>query len=167
LLDTVPLDEERLNDHSRSFAQALFSARPYWREFARMAKPRHGSGMFLFVTVIPPESSKAEHPLIIDTDDDEVTIGFDSYHAHFHWPDFDEEYGNPLRFIDDVVGERLVVVSIWSGEDWALSTTLDAAKSVDEISRIPQSATIAKLRSWTGRYSRDESLPLRSDRIGG
>ena len=164
--DALPLAEDQLNEHSKIFALALFSTHPSWREYAAMAASTDGDGMVLIVTVPAPESSRAEYPLTIDTDNDEVTVGFDKYHSHFDWPSSDEGHGNPLCFIDDIIKERTVVVSVWSGEKWALSTTLDASKSVDEISRIPDAATVAKLRSWTGKYSRDEHLPLRDSKIG-
>jgi hypothetical protein len=164
--ENLPLDERHLNEHSKTFASVLFSAHPSWREYAAMAASTVSEGMVLIVTVPPPESSQAEYPLTIDTDNDEVTVGFDKYHSHFYWPESDDEYENPLRFIEGILEERTVVVSIWSGEKWALSTTLDASKGVEDVGHIPDAATVAKLRSWTGKYSRDEHLPLRDGSIG-
>lgn len=122
--------------------------------------------MVLIVTMTPPESSQVEHPLVIDTDNDEVTVGFDFYHWHFEWPSQDEEYGNPLRFIDDILHERIVIISFWSEVKWVLSTTLDVSKDIGELSNIPEAVTLAKVRSWNGTYSRNEALPLRGGSIG-
>jgi len=160
LPDAVPLDEKQLDDHSQSFAQALFSAHPSWWNSARMEKSSGGNQMILVVTVEPPESSKGDHPLIIDTDNEEITVGFDAYHAHFDWPnDPNEEYGNALRFVEAITEERVAVVSLWAGERWAMSTTLDVSSGETALNNIPEGATLKKIRSWNGRYSRNEPLP--------
>src|SRR5262249_9387286 len=155
--DLVPLDERKLNDHSRSFAQMLFSARPDWKEFATMASPGAGDQMFLVVTVDPPKASMADHPLIIDTGRDEITAGFDFCHAHFGWPnDRDFEVDNALRFIADIVEEKRAAVSLWAGEKWVLSTTLDVSTGEALLDHVPEGATLRKIRSWKGTYSRNE-----------
>ena len=154
--DAVPFEEKQLDDHSKAFAQALFSVRPSWREFARVEKSSYGDQLILVVTVDPPESSKADHPLIIDSDNDEITIGFDVYHAHFNWPDLG--YGDPFQFIEDVVEERIAVVSLWAGEKWVLSTTLDVTSGEAALAHVPEGATFKKIRSWNGTYSGNESL---------
>jgi hypothetical protein len=151
--------ESDLNTFSAEFARALFSKRPAWIEFARVDST-NSSKNILVVEVPPPTESRADHPLIIDTERDEITIGFDSYHSHFDWPSFDEECGNPLKFIEDIVCERVVVVSYWKDDKWCGSQTITAEKKLTPPDYISTDANRMKVRSWRGHFSADHALPI-------
>ena len=153
----TPLDEAELDERSAAFARALFSAQPAWRQYAR-ADSRDGE-KYLVVEVPPPIESRVNYPLMVDTSNGEVTIGFDHYHDHFAWPCFDDQFGNPIQFANDIVRERVTVVSFWAGEKWLGSRTMLSSEKVNDLQGIPGEARKIKLRSWTGRYSADLEIP--------
>jgi hypothetical protein len=155
---TAPLtDESELNAFSATFARELFSLRPSWRQFALVDTSQNEEGNFLVVKLDPPVESRSSRPLAIYTNNDEVTVEFDVYHSHFYWPGDDEFFGNPIKFVDDIIDERLIVVSFWAGEKWAGSRTMVATQRLEDLD-IPSTASVAKLRSWKGRYSTDHIL---------
>jgi len=67
---------------SLSSAEELFTAFPQWRSLARTEVAAGGSP-YLVLEVTPPPTADVEHGLVIDTSNEELTVGFDCYHSHF------------------------------------------------------------------------------------
>ena len=153
------LDEKRLDAFSRNFASALFAAYPEWRRSAEMFEALDASTHCLLVRIPAPAESRAAYPLLITTDNEDVTIGFDSYHSHFEWPCADNECGNPLAFIADLLCERLKVVSFWQDDKWCGSQTLAAGEELGRARYVSGAANRVEVRSWHGRFSADQALP--------
>ncbi|HEX2592667.1 MAG TPA: hypothetical protein VHL34_14290 [Rhizomicrobium sp.] len=105
--------------------------------------------------VFPPQESRAAHPLHIDTENGEITIGFDFYHAHWEWPSSDD-HRNPVRYLSDLLDEKIVVASFWRGDEWKGSTMVDAG--VTDIPAVSAAAELLRLRSWRGTFSSDLAL---------
>jgi hypothetical protein len=155
----VKLDKKLLDGFSVGFATALFAVYPEWESVAEMDSDSGQTGHYLLLRVQPPKGARAAHPLIIHSDNDEVTVGFDHYHSHFDWPPADEEAG-PLKFIQDILDERLAVLSFWDGEQWKGSYVLSAG--ADKSKHGAPGADRAIVRSWKGSLDAEHLLPQTS-----
>lgn len=63
----------KLDKLSRSFAEALFATHREWLALARVESERDGGKGFLVVEVHGPKGSRLDHPLVITTNNGEVT----------------------------------------------------------------------------------------------
>lgn len=147
----------QLNAFSMKFADQLFRAYPDWRRFARIKSGAVGDGGVLVVEVPPPPEAKVNYGLVITTDNDEVTVGFDHYHSHFDWPvRFDEPTEptiNPMAFIAAILAEQIAVASWWEGETWVGSAMLSSGEEPEKFA--PPRAITVRVRSWKGTLNRD------------
>ena len=148
------METTELNVFSRKVAERLFERFPEWRPFARADENGDESGI-LYVEIPPPSDANLAKPLHILTVNEEVEVGFDFYHNHFEvLVDISETVQQALDFILDILEERVVAVSWWSG------TSLRGASS--EISgRQPEASEHmhpydhVRIRSWMGCHNRD------------
>lgn len=147
-----------MNTHSTTAAEALFEAFPEWRQFARTETSEDG-GSYLVVEVPAPPEAKVEHGLVIDTSNEEVTVGFDCYHTHFDdWVGDGEHFGThaALQFISQVVSERVAVVSWWFNDVWRGSAQLDGDAKPDVPDWVRKDAiNRIRVRSWRGSLNAD------------
>ena len=139
-------------------AEELFAVFPEWRALARTETATDGAE-YLVIEVTPPLQAKVEHGLVIDTSNDEITVGFDSYHSHFDdWVGDGEHFGTAaaIEFIKQIVSELTAVISWWQGRQWRGSAQLEpGANSV-----VPSWATEGqydrvRIRSWRGSLNAD------------
>ena len=158
-MSMTSFSERDLNSFSVEFALALFSKYPSWRQFSKIDSSDFSKN-FLVVEVLPPDRAEAD-PLIIYTDGDEITVQFDRYHSHFDWPPFDEVHRNPLAFIDDIVQERIAIVSLWGDGRWLGSQTLAPPERMEGIFRHSQ-AEMLRIRSWNGSFNADRPVDNRA-----
>jgi hypothetical protein len=143
---------------SQSVAEELFARFPNWKALSRCESADDG-GSFLVVKVPAPAEAHAEHGLVVDTSNQEVTVGFDVYHCHFDGLLGDDNcFGtkSAIHFIDHVLGEQIAVVSWWSGDGWRGSAQLQAG----EKPTIPRWSTASdinrmRVRSWHGTLNAD------------
>jgi len=139
-------------------AEQLFAEFPEWRALARSEKTADGME-YLVIEVAPPPQAMVEHGLVIDTSNEEVTVGFDSYHSHFDdWVGDGEQFGTKaaIEFIKQILSERTAVVSWWQGEEWRGSAQLEAGAH----SPVPNWASAGqydrvRIRSWRGTLNAD------------
>jgi hypothetical protein len=100
-----------------------------------------------------------EHGLVIDTSNEEVTVGFDSYHSHFDdWGGDGDKFGTQaaIEFIKQIVSERTAVVSWWQGEEWRGSAQLESGAKLAEPSWAAQGQyDRVRIRSWLGTLNAD------------
>lgn len=138
--------------------QAVLDAFPEWRSLARTETGDDGSS-FEILEVEAPAHAEVTHGLVVDTSNDEITVGFDAYHSHFDdWVGDGEHFGSlaALEFIKQIIAERVAVVSWWCGEQWCGSAQLEAGQKPElpswagapNIDRI-------RVRSWLGGLNAD------------
>jgi hypothetical protein len=145
---------DSLDAFSRRVAERLFEEHPEWAPSARLEVDDDGD-QYLVVEVTPPVEANVDHPLLITTNDEEVTIGLDYYHCHFS--DFTGS-GDPaldgLAFLRAVVSDDVAVVSWWNGETWVGSSLL---KRDNELNPMPHNPPFdcVRIRSWRGTRNRD------------
>jgi hypothetical protein len=143
---------------SLNAAEQLFVEFPEWRALSRGEKNEDGTE-YLVIEVTPPAHAMVEHGLVIDTSNEEVTVGFDSYHSHFDdWVGDGEQFGTraAIEFIKQILSERTAVVSWWQGEEWRGSAQLEAGAQ----SPVPSWAAEGqydrvRIRSWLGTLNAD------------
>jgi hypothetical protein len=94
--------------------------------------------------------------LWIDTDRDEITIGFDMWHAHYgaRSPELEEEaFAEAVGFLADLVSEEVVVVVKMRDGAWA------GSHLVGRDEKLPYMAPGGHLRvvSWSGTLDREHT----------
>jgi hypothetical protein len=153
------MSEARLDRFSERFAGVLFQRFPDWRQFEKVT-PIEGQALGYLVVQVPASPfAMLERGLGIYTYDEEVTVALDHGHSHFNWPLAPEEAGNawsdPLVFIEDILEERVGVVSWWKDDKWQGSSTFLKGENPGWERHDPSNRI--RLRSWQGTLNADMS----------
>jgi len=154
------VDVEALDGFSKAFARHLFAAHPEWRAFARTEEGVDGGGEYLVVEVPPQEGTDLAGPLLVHTDNGEVTIGFDHYHAHFDWPPERKAppaWAEPMAFIAAILSDDLAAASGWDGDRRSGSWLVERGQ-VPAPPRTFRRVTRVRVRSWRGGLDSDHEL---------
>jgi hypothetical protein len=145
---------------ARSLAPVL-DAFPEWRGLVRAQTADDGSS-FEILEVQALAAADVTHGLVVDTSNDEITVGFDVYHSHFDdWVGDGTSFGTmaAVEFIKQVVSERVAVISWWKGEQWCGSTQLEAGKKPELPSWAGAPAIDrVRVRSWRGTLNADVAV---------
>lgn len=163
--------EAELDAYSRIALPMILARFPDWESFAKLS-PRPDDAGTTVDFDIPCPSPAAEHGLWVSTADEEFSVGFHTHHSHF------TDYENRLNVAQmeagiqhaaDIIEERVGVVSWYGGDAFAGSRSVELPhpdplpRLLDGFGPIPaQLASIfsdcdrVTLRSWLGRYDRDE-----------
>jgi hypothetical protein len=146
----------QVEDPVRTSAEALFEAFPEWRSLAKREVDGWGSE-YVLVEVTPPSGANVDEGLWIDTSNDEITVGFDSFHNHFDdWTGESSPFGtgSALEFVQQIVAERVAIMTCWhddrcvGGEVMNAGETIEPPTSTDTYDRI-------RVRSWNGTWNLD------------
>lgn len=166
------LQTANLDAYSRIALPMILNRFPDWEQHGKLTSSPDGSGDTVEFN-IPCPSAAVECGLWVATFDEELTVGFHTHHAHF--TDYENRGANEqeiergLQQADDILNERLGVVTWYRGEAMAGSSTLELpppgllpdmfgrfgdaptklAKYINGINRVT-------LRSWRGQYDREE-----------
>ena len=130
-----------LNEFSRGFADRLFAAHPEWRKHVEVSTDAE-----VLAIEVPSPNALARTGLCIDTDADEVTVGFDQFHSHFYMRSDDEIYDAALTFIESILSEQTVVLVYHQGDDWAKSMCVGKCEPWPR----PAPGQTRVVRSWKG-----------------
>lgn len=163
-MSAIPLDQ--LAEYSRLAVPLILARFPEWEGSAKLLE-ECGPGEFAVEFRIPCPSSEAKSGLWVSTDGGELSVGFDHHHTHFMAYDGDHrrqiECG--LEYASDFIEERAGVVS------WHMDGRIGGSCSVelphpDPLPRLNErfglfmpgqrDCNLVKLRSWTGRFDREE-----------
>jgi hypothetical protein len=145
-----------MDSFSLAAADEIFAAFPDWRSFGREEKTQDETS-FLIIKVMPPKEANVEHGLVVDTSNQEITVGFDCYHSHFdHWVGDGSHFGTQaaLEFVKQIVNEQVAVVSWWLDNEWRGSSQLEAGAS-PETPSFQTSFNRVRIRSWKGSLNAD------------
>lgn len=155
------MDLSGLNELSAAAARQLFERFPEFERYARIE--REGREAYLAVSVPAPPEADTEHGLLVLSKADEVTVGFDYYHAHFpHMGGAGESLGtgHAIEVIRDLLAEDAAAISWWQGGKWKGSTLVRAGEQPLIQSWLSYDAT--RVRSWRGKLNRDD--PVKAER---
>jgi hypothetical protein len=125
------MDLDLLDPHSRRFADALLRELPEWAPYLQPS-PYEGAEGTLLVEVPAPHPSGTA--LVIDTENDEVTVSFAGWHEHYGaWAGETDEDSTraALDAVRDVVEERLLAVMAMDGEQWRRSWAVAPGERVE------------------------------------
>jgi hypothetical protein len=155
---TPPLD-----DYSRIAFSMILARFPAWQPFATFIAGPDGSTAVVEFQV-PCPSGAVERGLLVATDGGELTVGFHTHHTHFGMFIEDDQLQQIKAGLDhagDMFDERIGVVSWYCGGCFAGSSSLDLPHPAPlprlrEIFPNRPDCDRITLRSWTGRFDRDE-----------
>jgi hypothetical protein len=145
---------EALDEFSRGFAKQLFLTYPEWMSLAKSGKTDTTRSEYLLVEVPPPKNADLASPLLIHTDNQEVTVGFDCVHAHFPPQVTIPLFSDALGFITSILSEELAAVSEWEGDTWHASWTIERDEEGD-LENEQRPGWRIRVRSWNGTRDRD------------
>jgi hypothetical protein len=127
---------------------------PEWQLASRLETYK-GSDEYFVVELQPPNAKSL--PLRVSTWDDEVTVDFDYYHAHFErWrPEpGDNRYMAGLLYVTDIMGDRLGAASWWQDEHCKMCAAYEPGAPLAP--RLSIAFTRVRVRSWTGVLDADD-----------
>ncbi|MBX3412996.1 MAG: hypothetical protein KF708_09940 [Pirellulales bacterium] len=130
-----------LNEFSQQFADRLFARYHDWRGLwsARV-------GATVLELEIPCPNPNARTGPCINSDCDELTVGFDQYHTHFFGRDDESNSQDALEFIDAILAEEMVILIYHKGGEWLKSM---AVRLID-FWPPPDPGVTRIVRSWNG-----------------
>ncbi len=148
------IDLDRLNAHSRLFADLLFQQFPQWLQYARF-DPYEDFEKEALLVEIPCPADGSSHGLYITTSEWEVSVGFgDSFHTRFGTSGDSVEksfYDEALVFIADFVTEKIVLATASENGEWLGGWKLDLRDN--EISSIKvEAGEKVIVQSWLGTH---------------
>lgn len=135
----------------------ILSSFPDWAGFVG-EETYNGSQPYLVVTVPAPPEADTHLPLRISTWDEEVTVDFDYYHAHFdRWKaeDDDGTHSAAQLYVNAILSESILVASWWKGDAWVLSAQIEEGSPVAPFADVKFSKV--RVRSWKGTHNKDAS----------
>ncbi len=159
-----------LDDYSRVVLPLIMARFPEWELLATYSPRPDGAGSVVELNV-PCPSPAAESGLWVSTADEELSVGFHSHHIHF--TDYEDRVSRGqidagIQHAADILAERVGVVSWYCGGSFTGSVTvelphpdplpnrLDAFGSFTGLLGAAPTCDRITLRSWTGRFDREE-----------
>lgn len=153
------IDPEVLEGYSLAFYEFVVRVRPEWRPALQFAASDE-SGTYLYLQLPSPSAVIAN--LWLSTEGEQVTVGLgELYHAHFatYPPATDAEmFVRALKFADDIVEEKLVLLTAMMGGLRGCSWV----RLADETILIPDSFGLSQptynrvcVYSWKSTFDRE------------
>jgi len=144
-----------LNEYSKRFAEKLVAKYPQWDAYIKLCAEATAPGS-LELTIPAPNQQGRE--LYISTSGDEITIGFDTWHTHYRnyeTDDQEDEFIGALDLLEEIVTEKLAVVSCLHDNDFCMSYISEAGEepSVEKLNDSRQSQEKVNrflVKSWKG-----------------
>ncbi|MBX3662970.1 MAG: hypothetical protein KF804_11000 [Burkholderiales bacterium] len=147
------MDTASLDDFSRDVAKHLFAQFPQWQGLAKIERADDGSG-YLRLEVEAPPGSSAANGLSVTTSYGEMIVGFDYYHGHFGAQIGDGGAESAVRFVVDLVNEKIPVVSWWEEGELVAWSTIEDGRPLLPDDLIGQYDRV-RIRSWKGTLNVD------------
>jgi hypothetical protein len=151
-MDSPLVNLDQLGDVAQTFARSILGTHPEWTLYARIERSGH---TLSFVVELRP--SRPDWPSVfIYADDDEITVAFDRWHAHFDtWAEIAEEEGptDGRAVVEALLAEQLAVAVTMRGTEWAGSRTVQRSDSPPT----PALGTHIYVRSWAGTLNSEHA----------
>lgn len=140
-----------MDDFSEKIANRFRSQFPHWAEYSEEVDHEGNS---IFAVKIPCPNSKGDAVLELDTFNDEVTVYFDSYHAHFDDFGKNDAYEGALVLVQKIISNEYVIMSYWRDSQWCGSELIAAINLPTGNEEYPY-ANLVKIFSWFGNYDNE------------
>ncbi len=151
------IDLQKLNAHSRMFADKLFRLWPQWLQYARF-DPYEDFEKEALLVEVPRPVDGSSHGLFITTSEWEVSVGFgESFHTRFGTSGDPGELNfldEAIEFLKDFVDESIVIATASENNEWLGGWKIDRRKQeIDVLDFDP--GVLVKIRSWQGTFDRE------------
>jgi hypothetical protein len=151
------IDLQKLNDHSRQFANRLFRQWPGWVQYARF-DPYEDFEKEALLVEVPRPVDGSSHGLFITTSEWEVSVGFgENFHTRFGTTgesDGGDFYDDAMAFLSDFIEEKLVIATAQEGSEWLGAWKVDLRhEKLEDI--VVDEGVVVKIRSWLGTHDQD------------
>ena len=144
-MDSSPPDLGRLSGDAQIFARAILATHPEWTSGARVE--RSADSWSFVVEVRAPDA--AAPSVFVYADEDEITVAFDRWHAHYDtWAERPDEEGptDARAVVEALLAEQLAVAVMLRGSEWLESRIVRAG----EAPQTPPAGARVYVRSWAG-----------------
>lgn len=134
-------------------ATDILSAYPEWHSLATAVSTEGGD---ILRIVVPSPVANVEHPLTIDTSDQEITVTYDFHHGHY--PTFRDSgcREGAVSLLAPLLQEELAIASFWSENKWHGSTQFRIGEPEDPLKMFGN--TRIRVRSWRGTFDKDGTV---------
>ncbi|MBS1209978.1 MAG: hypothetical protein H6R19_2376 [Proteobacteria bacterium] len=139
---------ESLGLFDRKVAEELFAVHPEWQAFAR-AEDDCGENA-LIVSLRAP-NPRIKEPLVITTEEQEVSVFFDMYHMHFN-----ELNDGALSLAEKITSDQYSIVSFWRDAQ-CCGAGLYANSNIPSSNDEHPYANRIVIRSWSGEHDTELS----------
>ncbi|GAB2894642.1 hypothetical protein GCM10027046_24690 [Uliginosibacterium flavum] len=139
---------ESLGLFDRQVAEELFAIHPEWQAFAR-AEDDCGENA-LIVSLRAP-NPRIKEPLVITTEEQEVSVFFDTYHGHFN-----ELNDGALSLAEKITSDQYSIVSFWRDAQFCCSSLCENSALPSSNDDYPYANRIV-FRSWSGEHDKELS----------
>lgn len=149
----MTINREALDEFSRKFLEWLRQRRPELAEVAAVDEQWTSLPNPLVIRLHPPQADLPE--LEISSENEEVTLFYDRWHAHFgFWGDQPDEAGfqEALDSLDEILQERVAITVAMVADEWRGSHTWRPGEPLPE----PPLGGMVYIRSWRGTFNREE-----------
>jgi len=140
-----------MDDFSKSISEKFKETFPSW---AKYCCEKQYEDTFVLEVKIPRPINDGVPFLALDTCDDEVTVSFDSYHAHFSDFGNEKSFDDALNFINKIISEKYAMVSYSRGTNWCGSELIASCNLPQDNSEYPYADTLV-IRSWNGSFDQE------------
>ena len=151
------IDLERLNDHSRQFANRLFRLWPEWVKYARF-DPYEDFEKEALLIEVPRPVDGSRNGLFITTSEWEISVGFgENFHTRFGLsgePATVDFYEKAISFLQDFLDEQVVVATAYQDKEWLGAWKIDRRNEALDQVEVEEGVTL-KIRSWLGTHDRE------------
>lgn len=162
--------QANLDEYSRFVVPIILARFPTWEDLATVTQRPDGAGGTVDFNV-PCPSPSAEAGLWVSTADEEMSVGFHTHHSHF--TDYETRLNVAqieagVQHATDIAEESVGVVSWYRGGAFAgsrsvelphegpLPRLLEGLDIAAKITGLVSDCDRVTLRSWLGRFDRDE-----------
>ncbi len=142
-----------MSPFSLQVREEILATFPEWEQYAT-EETWKDSDPYLVVTVPAPRNADTDLPLRISTGDEEVTVDFDYYHAHFerwaHQPG-DTRHHSAQLYVQELLAETFAVASWWQENHCKVCGQVELGASLKPPMNIVY--TRVRVRSWNGTHN--------------
>jgi hypothetical protein len=162
--EMAELNESRIANESRSFADDLFARFPELRQHAAMERQQDHETWRLVVTVAAPSGDPRSDLVVWVDGGDDPSVAFGGWHTHENVWGAGLEDGTERRALLDLIAgilaDRFVICEDVGGVGDRTATILDMSDHDSLLEELTSkySPGRARLRSWSGRLDREVGL---------